>query len=137
MEQPPISPVPQPTQKSAWARFIASFGYAFSGLWYVLHTQRNARFHAVVALLAIGMGIFLRISAIEFAMIFVAISSVFIAEMFNTVLEICVNLASPLYHPLAKIAKDVAAGAVLVNAILAVIIGLCVFGPHLWNLLVK
>ncbi len=52
-------------------------------------------------------------------------------------MELCVDLASPEYHPLAKIAKDVAAGAVLLNAILAVIIGLFIFGPHLWELLRK
>jgi diacylglycerol kinase len=123
--------------KSAWTAFVASFGYAFSGLWHVLRTQRNARIHVVVALLAVAAGIFLRISAIEFALMFVAISGVFIAEMFNTALEACVDLASPQLHPLAKIAKDVAAGAVLVNAMLAVIIGLCIFGPHLWHLLVS
>ena len=104
---------PQPP-RSEWTKFVAGFGYAFSGLWYALRTQRNARVHAVVALLAILLGILLHISSIEFALIFVAITGVFIAEMFNTVLEICVDLASPEYHPLAKIAKDVAAGAGLV-----------------------
>jgi len=123
--------------RSAWAAFIAGFGCAFSGLWYVLRTQRNARVHAAAAILAIVAGIFLRISAIEFAITFVAISGVFIAEIFNTGLEACVDLASPQLHPLAKIAKDVTAGAVLVNAMLAVLIGLCIFGPHLWRLLVN
>jgi diacylglycerol kinase len=134
MTQVPTSS-PALRARSAWAALIASFGYAFSGLWYVLRTQRNARVHVAVALLAITAGIFLRISAIEFAITFVAISGVFIAEMFNTALEACVDLASPQPHPLAKIAKDVAAGAVLINAMLAVIIGLCIFGPHLWDLL--
>jgi diacylglycerol kinase len=129
-------PTPSPVRPARGARaFIASFGYAFSGLWYVLRTQRNARIHAVVALLAIAAGIFLHISAIEFAITFVAISGVFTAEMFNTGLEACVDLASPQLHLQAKIAKDVAAGAVLVNAMLAVIIGLCIFGPHVWHLL--
>src|SRR5438874_9882281 len=132
MGQPTMSPQPP---RSEWTKFVAGFGYAFSGLWYALRTQRNARVHAVVALLAILLGILLHISSIEFALIFVAITGVFIAEMFNTVLEICVDLASPEYHPLAKIAKDVAAGAVLVNAMLAIIIGLFVFGPHLWALI--
>src|SRR5438067_1058479 len=81
------------------------------------------------------VGILLRISAVEFAMVFVAITAVFIAEMFNTVFELCVDLASPEYHPLAKIAKDVSAGAVLLSALLAVMIGLFVFGPHLWGLI--
>lgn len=129
---PSVPPRFQHTEQNEWTKFIAGFKYAFSGLWYALRTQRNARVHAIIALLAIALGSVLRISAVEFAMIFVAITGVFIAEMFNTVIELCVDLASPHYHPLAKIAKDVSAGAVLVNAILAIIIGLLVFGPHLW-----
>ena len=134
MGQPKL---PGEGQKSEWAKFIAGFGYAFSGLWYALRTQRNARVHVVIAFLAILMGIWLHISAVEFAMIFVAITGVFIAEMFNTVIEICVDLASPEYHALAKIAKDVAAGAVLLSAMLSVIIGLFVLGPHLWALVFR
>ena len=132
-----MSQLPPASQhiKSEWAKFIAGFGYAFHGLWYALRTQRNARVHAAIATLAIAVSIFLRISSVEFAMIFVAITGVFIAEMFNTVIEICVDLASPTYHPLAKIAKDVAAGAVLLNAILSVIIGLFVLGPHVLTFL--
>jgi diacylglycerol kinase len=122
-------------RKGEWARFIAGFGYAFSGLWYAMRTQRNIRVHIVMALLAIIASILLHISPLEFALIFIAITGVFIAEMFNTVMELCVDLASPQYHPLAKIAKDVAAGAVLANALLSIIIGLFVFGPHLLVLL--
>ena len=125
---------PEPARKSEWAKFIAGFGFAFSGLWYALRTQRNARVHAALAALAILLGILLHISNVEFALIFVAITSVYIAEMFNTVFELCVDLASPEYHPLAKIAKDVAAGAVLLNAMLAIVIALFVYGPHLWAL---
>ncbi len=132
MGQPSLSPLPQYAQKSEWDKFIASFGYAFSGLFYALRTQRNARVHVAAAILAIVSGIFLHLSMLEFALIFIVIAGVFIAEMFNTVLEICVDLASPEYHPLAKVAKDVAAGAVLLSAILAVIIALLIFGPHLW-----
>jgi diacylglycerol kinase len=132
-------PTPSPAlpARSGWAAFFAGFGNAFSGLWHMLCTQRNARVHAVVAVLAIMAGAFLGISAVEFALTFVAISGVFITEIFNTALEACVDLASPQLHPLAKIAKDVAAGAVLVSAMLAVIIGLCIFGPHLWDLLIR
>jgi len=126
-------PRQQPLQ-SEWAKFIASFGYAFRGLWYVLRTQRNARIHVSIAILAILLGIVLHISAVEFAMVFVAITGVFIAEMFNTVFELCIDLASPDYHPLAKIAKDVAAGAVLLSAMLSIIIGLFIFVPHIWEL---
>jgi diacylglycerol kinase len=129
------SPQLPPASRSGWAKFIAGFGYAFGGLWYALRTQRNVRVHLLIAILAIVLGILLHISAVEFALIFVAITAVFIAEMFNTVFELCVDLASPEYHPLAKIAKDVAAGAVLLNAILSVVIALFVFGPHLLALI--
>lgn len=130
-----LRPPQQLPQKSEWAKFIDSFGHAFRGLWYALRTQRNARVHVSIAILAILLGIVLRLSALEFAMVFVAITGVFITEMFNTVFELCVDLASPEYHPLAKIAKDVAAGAVLLSAMLSIVIGLFVFGPHLWGLL--
>jgi diacylglycerol kinase len=130
-----LRPPRQQPPQSEWAKFIAGFVYAFSGLWYVLHTQRNARIHVSMAALAILLGIVLHISAIDFALVFVAITGVFIAEMFNTVFELCIDLASPDYHPLAKIAKDVAAGAVLLSAMLSIVIGLFVFGPHLWDLL--
>lgn len=123
------------TQQSGWIRFIAGFGYAFSGLRYALRTQRNMRVHVIIALIVIIASILLHLSPIEFALIFIAITGVFIAEMFNTVMELCVDLASPQYHPLAKIAKDVAAGAVLANAILSIIIGLFTLGPHLLALL--
>jgi len=122
---------PRHSQKNEWAKFIAGFGYAFHGLWYTICTQRHARIHVLIATLAITMGIVLHISALEFAIIFVVITGVFTTEMLNTVAELCVDLASPEYHPLAKIAKDVAAGAVLANAILSIIIGLFIFFPHL------
>lgn len=130
-----LPPLPRSSQKGAWRRFLAGFGYAFSGIWYVLRTQRNMRIHALMAVLAVALSLFLHISTMEFALVFLAIAGVFISELFNTALECCVDLATPEYHPLAKIAKDVAAGAVLISAILAIAIGLCVFGPRLLALL--
>lgn len=128
-------PPPMLPQRSGLAKFIAGFGFAFSGLWYAIRTQVNMKVHIALAILALALGIALHISAVEFALVFVAISVVMVAEMFNTVIELCVDLASPSYHPLAKIAKDVAAGAVLLSAILSIIIALFVFGPHLWTLI--
>jgi diacylglycerol kinase len=136
--RPPLPPLikhPAQPEKSEWAKFIAGFGYASHGLWYAICTQRNARVHLTIGFLAILAGIVLHITAVDFALLFLAASSVFISEMINTAIEICVDLASPEYHPLAKIAKDVAAGAVLANAILSIIVGLCIFGPYLWHLL--
>ena len=130
MSTPPTLP-----QKNGLAKFIAGFGFAFSGLWYAIRTQVNMKVHISITIIAITLGIVLHVSAVEFALIFVAITGVLIAEMFNTVIELCVDLASPSYHPLAKTAKDIAAGAVLLSAIMAIIIALFVFGPHLWALI--
>lgn len=126
---------PSERQKSAWVKFIAGFGYAFSGLWYALSTQINMKVHLALAILAIVLGILLHISAVEFALIFVAIVGVLIAELFNTVIELCVDLISPAFHPLAKHAKDVSAGAVLLSAMLAIVIALFVYVPHLWAII--
>ena len=131
----PETDTAQDMPKPARAAFLQSFVYAFDGLLYAVRTQRNARVHLVIGLLAIGMGLWLGISPIEWGLVFVAITGVFIAEMLNTVVEACVDLATQQYHPLAKIAKDVAAGTVLLNAILSIIIGLFVFGPHLFPMI--
>jgi diacylglycerol kinase len=125
---PPHPVPPRPT-------FLRSFVYAGRGLWHALRTQRNMRVHVAAALLAIALGIALRISAVEFAVIFLAIAGVLVAEMFNTVTEALADLATHEYHPLARVAKDVAAGAVLLSAILAVVIALFVYLPHLRPLL--
>lgn len=125
----------QMTSKPARAAFLQSFVYAFAGVRYAVRTQRNARVHLAIAILAIGMGLWLGISPVEWALVFVAITGVFIAEMLNTVVEACVDLATQEYQPLAKVAKDVAAGTVLLNAVLSIVIGLFVFGPHLFPLI--
>jgi diacylglycerol kinase len=133
---PSAPPIP-PTSRRELADFLNSFVYAWHGLVHAVRTQRNARVHMALGSAAIILGILLRISTVEFAMIFVAITLVFIAEMFNTVAEACIDLVTKEYHPLARIAKDVAAGAVLLNAMLSVIIGLLVFTPHLWPLAIQ
>ncbi len=130
---PSAPPIP-PTSRRELAAFFNSFVYAWHGLTYAVRTQRNARVHMVLALVAILLGVALHISPVEWAMVFTAITLVFIAEMFNTVAEACVDLVTREYNPLARIAKDVAAGAVLLNAMLSVLIGALVFIPHLWPL---
>jgi diacylglycerol kinase len=112
--------------------FLHSFRFAFAGISYALRTQRNARVHAVVACLVIASGIYFRISAIEWAILALTIGTVFSAEMLNTVAELAVDLLTQHYHPMAKIAKDVGAGAVLVAAIAAVGVGVAIFGPRVW-----
>ncbi|WP_376793697.1 diacylglycerol kinase family protein [Thermogemmatispora sp.] len=124
---------PRRAPRGAWGRFLVGFAYAFRGLWYALRTQRNFRVHTGVALLVIVAAWLLHLSPIEIALVAVAIGSVLICELVNTSIELCLDLLHPAYHPLVKAAKDVAAGAVLLSALLAIVIGLCVFGPHLWN----
>ena len=110
---------------------LQSFRYAFAGLWYALRTQRNARIHLLAAVAVTAMGLWLRLDAVWWAVLVLTISLVFFAEMVNTVVEAIVDLVTPEYHPLAKVAKDVSAGAVLVTAMAAVVVGLLILGPPL------
>lgn len=114
--------------------FLRSFRYAFAGIHYVVRSQRNARVHLLVTCLAIAAGVYFHVSSTEWALLAVTIGLVLSAEMINTVAELAVDLLTQRYHPMAKIAKDVGAGAVLVAAIAAVAVGLAIFGPRAWRL---
>ena len=111
---------------------ITSFGHAFHGWWHVLKTQSNAWIHSLVALAVIVLGFWLELPARDWAVLVLTIAMVFTAEFINTAIEAVVDLASPAQHPLAKVGKDVGAGAVLVAALAAVLIGLLILGPPLW-----
>lgn len=113
--------------------FLRGFVFAFQGIAYVMRTQRNARVHAAVALLVIVAAAWLRVTAVEWAVLCLTIGVVFSAEMINTVAELAVDLLTQRQHPLAKAAKDVGAGAVLVAAIAAIGVGLAIFGLRLWR----
>jgi len=119
------------------ASLLNSFKYALEGVWYVLRSQRNAKIHLGVMLAVVLLGLFLRVSALHWAVLVVTGGLVFAAEMFNTVIEALVDLVSPDYHPLAKIAKDAAAGAVFILALMAVIVGLLILGPPLWAIILS
>jgi diacylglycerol kinase (ATP) len=112
---------------------IQSFKNAFRGWWYVIRTQRNAWIHALVTIIVIILGIFIKIQIHEWAILLIAISMVWLAEFINSALEAVVDLASPQQHPLAMRGKDVGAAAVLLSAISSVIIGLLILGPPLWT----
>ncbi|MEE8392158.1 MAG: diacylglycerol kinase family protein [Anaerolineae bacterium] len=112
---------------------IESFRFAFSGLWYALRTQRNTRIHLSVTVAVVALGVWLNLPFTQWTLLTLAIGFVLVGEMLNTVAETLVDLISPGYHPLAKIVKDVTAGAVLLTAIIAVIVGLLVLGPPLWE----
>ena len=130
-EQPHRGPACPPSGKDK--RFILCFGFAWEGIVYTLRTQRNARIHLGIAIAVVLLSLWLGLSWTEWAIIALTIGIVFSAEMFNTVAEAAIDLVTAEYHPLAKIAKDVAAGGVLVVAIISVVVGLLVLGPHLWQ----
>lgn len=112
-----------------------SFGHAAAGIVYVLKTQRNARIHLGMAVGVVVLGLVLRLPRLDWAVLAITIGMVFIAEFVNTVVEALVDLVSPEVHPLARVAKDVSSGAVLVLAIVAVVVGLLILGPPLYSLL--
>jgi diacylglycerol kinase len=112
---------------------IRSFGYAFSGWWYVIRTQQNAWIHALASVLVMLVSAWLQISRIEWALIIIAIAMVWTAEFLNTALEVVVDMATKEHHPLAKVSKDVGAAAVLIASLCAILIGLIILGPPLFE----
>ncbi len=120
MNRPKLEGLPRHTSQRSWWR---SFVYAWAGIAYAWRTQRNFRVEIVIGALAIMLGILL---GVNLASILVMIALVLTLEMVNTALEALVDLSSPTYHPLAKIAKDVAAGAVLMASCISVLVGIAV-----------
>ncbi|MCM3133872.1 diacylglycerol kinase family protein [Paenibacillus polysaccharolyticus] len=100
---------------------------ALEGIAYGLRTQRNVRVHTGVAILMCAAGFFFHISRTDWMLLLTAVFMVLVTELMNTAVEAAVDLAQPDIHPLAKAAKDTAAGAVLLAAVFAVIIGCIVF----------
>ncbi|OGO18337.1 MAG: hypothetical protein A2Z14_18580 [Chloroflexi bacterium RBG_16_48_8] len=117
---------PQPSR----SRF-QSFRHAFSGLWYVLRTQRNAWIHATITVAVFLLGSWVGLDRYDWTLITIAICFVWLAEIINTALEAITDLASPEQHPLAKVGKDVGAGAVLLASITAIILGMLILFPRL------
>ena len=121
-------------KKYSIKRLINSFGYALRGIYSAFKTEQNLVIHSVIMILVILLGIYLKISNIEFCIIILTIGLVIGMEMINTSVEYTVDMAMPSIHPLAKMAKDIASGAVLVTAIAAIVVGLIIFLPKLIDL---
>lgn len=113
------------------AKRIASFGHAFRGLGFMLKTQHNAWIHLLATAAVIGAGLWMNLSFYDWRWIVFAIGFVWVAEIVNTAFEHLCDVVQPEFHVSVKAAKDVAAGAVLVAAFIAVIIALLVFLPYL------
>jgi diacylglycerol kinase (ATP) len=104
-----------------------SFNFAFEGIIHVLRTQRNMRVHFAVAIAVLVTGLWIGVSKLELIALLLAIAFVFITEMINSALEQAIDVATTSFDPLAKLAKDIAAGAVLIATVNAVAIGYLVF----------
>ena len=113
-------------------RFIDSVNCAIEGILYTARTQKHMRHHFAAAILILTAALMLRVSSVEFILIALAVSFVLFAELLNTAIEVVVDMISPQFHPMAKIAKDVAAGAVLVAAFGTAILGYLVLAKYLF-----
>ncbi|MGC1246190.1 MAG: diacylglycerol kinase family protein [Spirulinaceae cyanobacterium] len=138
----PLSPLPQ-TKKTerffAWQvapNLFLSFKYAWAGVRYAFVTQRNFRIHTVIGSVAVSLGFFLRVSTVEMAVIGLTCALVLVLELLNTAIESVVDLTvKQTYHELAKIAKDCAAGAVLISALAAMSVAGLILLPRLFTLI--
>jgi diacylglycerol kinase len=110
-----------------------SFYFAFIGIAHLLRAQRNARIELAIGIAACGLAAWLRLPHVDWAILILTIACVLILEGLNTALEAVVDLASPDIHPLAKTAKDVSAGMVLIAAIASIGVGIAILGPPLWQ----
>ena len=112
---------------------LASFNYAFEGVIHVLRTQRNMRFHFAIAAGVLIAAIAVGVGKLELIALLIVISFVLIAEMINSALEAGIDVATTSFDPLAKLAKDIAAGAVLIATVNAVAVGYLVFSNKIVN----
>lgn len=115
-------------------KMLDSFNYAISGIVETVRTQRNMKIHLIAALCVLLGCLFFDVSKGEFLILAITITMVISAEIMNTAIEAVVDMSTNYYHPLAKIAKNAAAGGVLVTAINALIVGYMIFGDKLTNI---
>ncbi len=112
---------------------IQAIKVALEGIKHVLTTQPNARIHAGFTLVVFIVAGLLTLPRLEWVILLLAVGLVWTAEVFNTAVEIAVDVVSPNYDPKAKIIKDISAGAVLISVLVSILVGLFIFGPYLWN----
>ncbi len=116
-------------------KLISSFKFAFEGVSNVFKTQRNFRIQVAVGVLAVGLGLFFNLNNLEWAILILTISIVLSSEMVNTAIEATVDINTTEIHPKAKLAKDLSAGVVLIIALMAIVIGIIIFSPHILEIL--
>jgi len=112
-------------------KLVESFNNAIEGFIYVLKTQRNMRIHFLLSFFVLLLGVYMDLTFTEGIILCAIVALVLIAEMMNTAIELMIDLTKDTYHPLARMAKDVSAGAVLIAALNAVVIGYLLFSKHI------
>ncbi|HIK16559.1 MAG TPA: diacylglycerol kinase family protein [Leptolyngbyaceae cyanobacterium M33_DOE_097] len=126
----------KPDRTLSWqvaSSLLVSFKYAWAGVSYAFQTQRNFRVHVIIGSLAVGLALFLRLNSVEIAVIGLTIGAVLAMELLNTAIESVVDLTvKQTYHELARIAKDCAAAAVLISALVAILVAGFLILPKLW-----
>ena len=123
--------------KQEYKRLINSFKYAIEGIISSFRTERNMKIHVLAMIIVIILSFVLKLDKMEWCFIIIEIISVISAELFNTAIETVVDMVSPERNSKAKLAKDIAAGAVLVVAMGAAIMGVMIFGPKIINIFNK
>ncbi len=112
---------------------LDSLGYALAGWVYMLRRQRNTWLMALATPIVLGLGLWLRVDRVGWALLFIVITIVWLTEFMNAAVEAAIDLNTSEYHPMAKVGKDVAAAAVLLGVVNSVLVGLFVLGPPLWQ----
>lgn len=123
------------TKSRGFKKLLRSFGYAFSGLSEMVKSEQNVRLHLLVTICVIIAGFLLKITLIEWCLVLICISLVWVVEAFNTAIERLTDHIFKERHQTARMVKDISAGAVLVCAIIAAVCGVIIFLPKLLNLI--
>lgn len=124
-------------KKFSFPERIKSFSNAFRGIFFAFKTQHNIWIHSLAIVVVVIAGFIFKLDVMEWGLVVLAIGLVLAAEMINTAIEWLIDLVSPDYSEKAGLIKDVAAGAVLIAAVISVIIGAIVFLPKIIELIVK
>jgi diacylglycerol kinase len=117
--------------------FWHSLQHAWAGVIFTVRTQRNAKIHLVAGVLVISLAVWLRRTPLEFSILVLTVGGVIAGETINTTVEAIVDLLSPEWHESAKVAKDAAAGGVLILSLAAIAVGVFILGPPLWERLLQ
>lgn len=124
-------------KKKGVKRFFHSIKYSLEGLIYAYRYEQSLWIHGVATIFSISLGVIFRIKLSEWAIVFIALGSILGIELINTAIEATVDLVTLETHPLAKIAKDCGSAASFILTLVALVIGLFVFGPYFMNIFVR